>query len=115
MKKRRIIKSSLLFDQVINNGSKVSNKYYNVFYLPNNYSYPLFGIAVGKKIGTAVVRNKNKRQIKNIIDNNDYLVSNSYYYIIMLKKDIVSLNYNEKEKELKSLMSKGDKNEKQIL
>lgn len=114
MKKNQIIKSSMVFEDVIKNGNVLKNKYYNIFYKENNSNKALFGFAVGKKLGNAVTRNKNKRQLKNIVDNNQYLFSNSNYYIIMLKKDILSLNYKEKKENFIKLMSlkKGEKNEK---
>lgn len=108
MKKNQIIKSSLIFDDVIKNGRIKKNKYFNIFYLDNDLNKKLFGIAVGKKIGNAVARNKNKRQIKSIIDHNDYLFKNSGYYIIMLKREINNISYQEKEQQLISLMSKGE-------
>ena len=112
MKKSEIIKDSSVFDNVIKNGNLIKNRYYNVFYLNNELNKPLFGIAVGKKIGSAVTRNKNKRQIKAIIDENISLFSNPCYYIIMLKKEINELNFQDKKKHLISLLSKGEQNEK---
>ena len=112
MKKSRIIKDSKMFDYIINNGSIIKGKYYNIFYINNDDNKKLFGIAVGKKIGKAVVRNKQKRQIKNIIDNNDSLFSNDKYYIIMLKKDITLLSYAKKEEELQRMFNKGANYEK---
>ena len=112
MKKREIIKESSIFDNVIKNGKLLKNKYYNIFYLENNLNKPLFGFAVGKKIGNAVTRNKNKRQIKAIIDENISLFSNPCYYIIMLKKEINEISFQDKKESLISLLSKGDKHEK---
>ena len=74
----------------------------------------LFGISIPKKIGNAVIRNKNKRQIKNIIDNNKNNIQNGYNYVIIIRKEILSLSYQEKEQELINLFKKiGEKNEKQ--
>ena len=112
MKKSKIIKESSIFDDVIRNGKILKNRYYNIFYLENNLNKPLFGFAIGKKIGNAVTRNKNKRQIKAIIDENISLFSNPCYYIIMLKKEINEINFQDKKDSLISLISKGDKNEK---
>ena len=49
-------------------------------------------------------RNKLKRQIKNIIDKND--VQKAYDYVIIIKKEIINLSYQEKEKELLKLFKK---------
>ena len=111
MKKKKIIKESNVFENVIKNGKVKKNKYYNIFYLSNDLNKPLFGFAVGKKIGNAVCRNKNKRQIKAIIDENEYLFSNNYY-IIMLKRGINEISFSEKRKMLIELMQE-EKNEKE--
>ena len=112
MKKNEIIKDSQIFNDVINNGMCLKNHYYNIFYLESNFNRPLFGFAIGKKIGNAVTRNKNKRQLKNIVDKNHNLFSNCYYYIIMVKKDINDLSYQEKEKYFLKLFNKESTDEK---
>ncbi len=102
MKKRDIVKSKLLFDDIIHKGNKISNKYYIVYY--NNKDEKKFGLAVGKKIGSAVMRNKIKRQLRNIIDNNYDIFPNNYNYIIIVKKEILNLKYHDMENELVKLL-----------
>ena len=111
MKKKEIIKKSEDFTKIINNSKKIRNKYYSIFYIPNNIT--LFGISIPKKTGTAVVRNKIKRQIKNIIDNNKIHIQKNYNYVIIIRKEILELSYLEKEKELITLFKRiGAENEK---
>lgn len=112
MKKKEIIKKSDDYTKIIKQNNKLKNKYYSLFYTKANNT--LFGISIPKKIGNAVVRNKNKRQIKNIIDNNKNNIQNNYNYVIIIRKEILSLSYKDKEKELIDLFKKiGEKNEKQ--
>lgn len=112
MKKKEIIKKSNDYTKVINRNNKLKNKYYSLFYIKSDNT--LFGISIPKKIGNAVIRNKNKRQIKNIIDNNKNNIQNGYNYVIIIRKEILSLSYQEKEQELINLFKKiGEKNEKQ--
>ena len=106
MKKNEVVKKSLDFDKVINNGKKISNNYYTIFYNKMNNTYPLFGLAISKKIGKAHLRNKIKRQLRMLISNNKFLFSNGYYYIIMVKKGYLDISYSEKEKELINLIKK---------
>ena len=69
-----------------------------------------FGFVISKKISKrAVDRNKIKRRVKNIIDNNKKVVHNGYDYVIIIKKGILELTYKEMEKELLKLISIGDK------
>lgn len=112
MKKKEIIKKSNDYTKVINKNNKLKNKYYSLFYIKSDNT--LFGISIPKKIGNAVIRNKNKRQIKNIIDNNKNNIQNGYNYVIIIRKEILSLSYQEKKQELINLFKKiGEKNEKQ--
>ena len=111
MKKKEIIKKSNDYSKIINTNNKIRNKYYSVFYTKSNNT--LFGISIPKKTGTAVVRNKIKRQIKNIIDNNKINIQTGYNYVIIIRKEILELSYKEKEKQLITLFKRiGENNEK---
>lgn len=112
MKKIDIIKSSDEFTEIINKGKRISNKYFSIYYRYNNKTNR-YGITVPKKTGHAVIRNKIKRQVKNIIDNNKKAIQISYDYVIIIRKGILDLSYGEIEKELINLMRNiGDKFEK---
>ena len=108
MKKIEIIKSSEEYTEIINTSKSKKSKYFSIYYRKNNQSNR-YGITVPKKTGTAVIRNKIKRRIKNIIDNNKKIVHNGYDYVIIIKKGILELTYKEMEKELLKLISIGDK------
>ena len=112
MKKIEIIKSSGEYTEIINTSKSKKSKYFSIYYRKNNNSNR-YGITVPKKTGTAVIRNKIKRRIKNIIDNNKKIVHNGYDYVIIIKKGILELTYEEIEKELLKLISVGDECEKQ--
>ncbi len=112
MKKKNVVKSKILFNDIIQNGKRNANKYFVICSVSKNEVSNNFGIAVGKKVGNAVIRNKIKRQLRNIIDNNLKLFPNFHNYIIICKKEILKLSYSEMEKELIKLLNKGEKNEK---
>ena len=103
MKKINIIKSSDEYTEIINKGKSKKNKYYSIYYRSNNNSNR-YGITIPKKLGIAVLRNKTKRRVKNIIDNNKNTIQNSYDYVIIVKKGILELTYLDMEKELLKLM-----------
>lgn len=111
MKKKEIIKKNKDFSLILNKGKKIKNEHYSIFY--NESKNTLFGISIPTKTGTAVVRNKLKRQIKNIIDNNKKSIQTNYDYVIIIKKSILDINYHQKEEKLIELMKKiGEKDEK---
>jgi len=111
MKKIEIIKSSREYTEIINLNNSRRNKYYSIYYRNNNKDNR-YGISVPTKTGTAVVRNKIKRRVKNIIDNNKITIQKGYDYVIIIRKGILELTYDEMEKELLKLIKKGDKLEK---
>ena len=104
MKRYEMVKSHEDFNNIINNGTKINGRNLVVFQLKKDYIKPNYGIAVGKKLGNAVIRNKYKRMMRNIIDKNRFLFSNYYNYIIMIKKEAINTNYQDIESELVRLM-----------
>ena len=74
--------------------------------LEKHESYPFFGFTITKKIGTAVIRNKIKRRLKSIIrvllKNQDEYFNKSFNYILICKKDIVKVSYDDLINEMKS-------------
>lgn len=112
MKKKNIIKESRDYTKIINQKKKVSSKYYSIYYQKNNENINRYGISIPKKTGNAVVRNKIKRQLKNIIDHHEFTIQKPYDYVIIIRKNVLDINYQEKESELLNIMSKiGEKDE----
>lgn len=103
MKKLEIIKLSREYTEIINLNKSKKNKYFSIYYRKNNQDNR-YGITIPKKTGTAVVRNKIKRRIKNIIDNNKKIVQSGYDYVIIVKKGVLDLTYQEMERELLKLI-----------
>ena len=104
MNKEKIIKKSTTFTEIISKKQNLKNKYFSIYYV--NSSETLYWITVPKKIGKAHVRNKIKRQIKNIIVTNEKDIQNNYSYVIIIKEAVKELNYSDLEKELISLIKK---------
>ncbi len=113
MKKRDVVKSNELFNEIIAKGIKINNKYFFIYGMKKDFIKNNYGIAVGKKIGNAVIRNKIKRQIRNIITNNFKLFPNYHNYIIIINKELLKLSYQDMEKQLVDLLNnKGEIYEK---
>ena len=66
MKKFERVKSNLLFNEIINKGKKKSNQYFTIFCSSSETKIAKFGIAVPKRVGNAVIRNRLKRQVRSI-------------------------------------------------
>ena len=104
MNKEKILKKSQEYTNIIQKGKNIKNKYFKIFYLPNNTT--LYGITIPKKVGNAVIRNKLKRQIKNIIMENELYIQKNYNYVIIIKEPAKNLQYQILEEELLKLMKK---------
>lgn len=105
MKKINIVKENRDFKRIMDKSKPIKNNYYMVFVEKdneiNNYH---FGISVSKKLGNAVKRNKLKRQIKSIIDKKSY--QKNFNCIIILRRDILNLNYQEMDQKLMEILNK---------
>lgn len=99
MKKIEIVKKESDFNNIILNGRKSGNKHFYFFSLENGLTRTRYGITVGKKLGNAVIRNKYKRKVRVLVDENKIMFQNGLDYIIMVRKACIGLNYQElKEK-----------------
>lgn len=104
MNKEKIIKKSEDFTKIINSNNKVKSKYFSIYYVSSEKNH--YGITVPKKIGNAVTRNKIKRQIKNIIYNNEKDILLGYNYVIIIKEAVKNVPYSDLEKELLYIIRK---------
>lgn len=106
MKRYEMVKRHDDFNLIIGKNNKIKSRYFILFSMEKDEVKPHFGIAVGKKIGNAVIRNKMKRRVRNIIDSNKLLFKKYHNYIIMVKKESVGLPYDLLENDLVSLLRK---------
>ena len=104
MKRIDLVKSNEDFQEIIHNKKFVTNKLFTIYTKSYPQSYPQFGIAVKKSFGTAVDRNKIKRQIRFLVDNYKKEFKNSYKYIIMIKNTCKNVSFQELESSFTSLI-----------
>ncbi len=98
MNKEKIIKDSETFSTIIKSNHAVKSKYFSIYFQKD--SNTLYGITIPKKVGKAHIRNKIKRQIKNIIITNEKDIQKHFSYVIIIKEAILDLSYQEMEFEL---------------
>lgn len=105
MKKKYIVQKKEEFNEIIRTQKPYKNKYLSIYIRKSNFDYPRFGISVPKKYGSAVERNKIKRQIKEIIDSNQILFKKSLDYIIIVKDGIKQKKYKDTEQIIQEVFS----------
>lgn len=104
MKKINVLKESKDFEKIIKNNKSFKSKYFFIYVQRHDENIYHFGLSVGKKIGNAVRRNKVKRQLREIISENDY--QKNFDCIIIVRREINNVDFQEMKKELNEMFKK---------
>ena len=101
MKKEYRIKTSDDIELVMKKGYSKANRTFIVYKYsnPNTKKYRI-AISAPKKLGKAVVRNKVKRQIRAILQQNDVLLQEGYDYFIIARPDILTVDFQMATKQM---------------
>jgi len=113
MKKIEMIKSHQEFTEIIKKERYLKNKNFTIYIRKGKYTYPHFGIAVSKKLGNAVMRNKLKRRMRVILDEYKKTLKGNQDYIIIMKENTKNITFQELQISFQEVMNRnGEKNEK---
>lgn len=105
MKKEYRVRKNEDFSRIISKKISLANSSFIIYKDRNDIGHGRVGISVSKKLGIAVIRNKIKRQLRMmILEYFDF--SESYDYIVIVRKNYLSHNYIENKNELESLYKK---------
>lgn len=88
MKNTETLKKNYEFKFVLTKGKGYFGKYINLYIIKENSKKNRIGIAVGKKIGKAVKRNKIKRWIRESYTYLEDRIVEQYKMIFVLRKNI---------------------------
>ena len=105
MKRREMIKDRKVFNNIIQTGSFYKNNLFVIYIKERKNENTKFGIAISNKTGKAHIRNKLKRKVRAIMDNNKKLFKNNYDYIIMIRKACLEASFQEMNDSLVSLIN----------
>jgi ribonuclease P protein component, eubacterial len=108
MNKEHIVKENKDFSRIIKQGKYAKNSTMVIYEMPNKVGTYRFGFSVGKKLGNAVVRNKIKRQLRNIVYKYKKNYQKSMDYIIIVRNSYIEFDFNEVENFYIELMKKLD-------
>jgi len=98
MKKKFVIKKYSEFQEIRKNcKNKITSKF-TIYFKKNDYEYTRVGLIVGKKNGIAVIRNKIKRQVREILTKElDFKEKIDLIVVIKPTYNINEFSYNKEQ------------------
>lgn len=103
MNKQYILKKNHDIDSLIKKKQSVGNTYFAIYYRKSESLQIV--VSVSKKLGKAVVRNYQKRVMKEILRKNMELIP-SVDMLVVVKLNSLNLTYQEKENEIIKLIKR---------
>ena len=101
MNKKYRIKKSTEIELLIKSGRSKANRTFIVYKCVNpDIDEYRVAISAPKKLGKAVVRNKVKRQIRAILQQNSSHLKNGYDYFIIARPDVLSIDFQAATKQM---------------
>ena len=110
MKRENRLLKNAQFQIVFRKGKLIRTPLCYGYYYDNDLNILRVGIAVSKKVGNAVVRNKVKRQIRAIV--RPYVNSHYGDFVFVAKKKLLDASFSDLEKAMAHIFDEnGEKNE----
>lgn len=89
------------FNRVFRSGKSSANRQFVVYALHNpGTAHFRVGISASKKLGGAVVRNRLRRRVKEIMRHHAPEIARHYDLVVILRKPVVDMDYHAMEKSL---------------
>ncbi len=98
-KKQETLRASQQFRRVYSQGRKISTPFFSAFFQKNDGPEQRLGITVTRKIGSAVVRNRCKRRLREIFRLRDRMAMSSIGFdlVINVRSEMLVADYKQLE------------------
>lgn len=113
MKVENRVKKYNEFQKVISEGNLVKSSSITLYFLENNLGYARVGISIPTKSGSAVIRNKMKRQIRAILSK-ELDLNIGFDLILIARKSYDINNFERTTSDIVSLLKKVGNNSEKI-
>lgn len=100
------IRKTQQYNNIYQNGRKLTSQCLIFFVLKNNLTINRYGIVASKKVGNAVVRNKAKRRTKAIIAEIDPRLKQGYDIVLVCRPLIGKVSYDQLKKDFSAAVRK---------
>ena len=106
MKIKNKLKKRKQFNWTFKNGTAVHSKNMSVVFNESKGKDFKIGFSISKKVGKAVVRNKTKRRLREIITSLDKNIANHKTIILVARPTIVECDFWQMKAEVETLFQK---------
>lgn len=95
------------FNKVYRYGKSIANRQFVLYFLPKAQQEDFrLGISVSKKVGNAVVRNRLRRLVKEVVRLQRTKILSEYDFILIVRKPAVGLEFSAVEQSIRHLLKK---------
>jgi ribonuclease P protein component len=102
-RKEERIRKRADFQRISRVGAKIQTPHFRVSICPNGLSHSRLGVTVGRRVGSAVQRNRIKRRVREFFRLNKDSLPGSSDLVVTAREGAVSLNFWQVCEELKGL------------
>jgi len=106
MKNTEALKKNIDFKRVFTKGKWLRGKYVVVYFLRNKLALNNLGVAVSKKTGCSVERNRIKRLMRECYRLNESIIETGYNIVILWKSNQKDVTFMEIEKDIIDIFHK---------
>jgi ribonuclease P protein component len=100
------LKKNTSFQNIFQKGHSINGKYLVVYFLLNSFNYNRYGFCSGKKLGTAVIRNRIKRRLRAVVYELNPVCSQGYDILLVARASIREANFEQIIADLKGILAK---------
>lgn len=105
MNQKYVLKHNEDIEKLVKKKNSIGNKYYAIYFDTNDGDFKV-AISVSKKCGSSPARNYEKRVVREIIRAYGVEKLNNITCLLIIKKESIKLNYDEKKLEITQLLNK---------
>jgi ribonuclease P protein component len=99
--RRQRLATPAQFDAVFKRGARLQGRLFLIVYAPNRARHHRMGLAVGRKVGGAVARNRARRLLRESFRRTERAERNGYDLVVVAHPDIVACGQAEVDLELR--------------
>ncbi len=92
------------YERVYRSGKRRSNRLFTLHFAPNGLECSRFGMSVGRALGGAVLRNRIRRRVREILRHRRQEISSGWDIILHPRGTVATVNFAELGNELISLL-----------